>query len=298
MLQQTRAATVAPYFARWTDRFPDVGALARAREEEVLAAWEGLGYYRRARALHRAARYVVQELAGRLPGDEGGWRALPGVGPYTAAAIAALAHGAATVPVDANVRRVGARLLALPAPDAGVLTDSLRRLLPRDRPGRIAEALIELGATVCTPRAPDCPSCPLRPACAAAREGDPRRYPAPRRRAAPRRLRRWALVLLQSRRVWLERRPEEGLLGGMWGFPQSDEPPQGVALERIHHLYSHLELELVPVLVEPATAPAAPVAGGTARWVAGDELAVLPLSKVDRIVLERLARAGLLACWG
>lgn len=291
MLQQTRAVTVAAYYRRWMDRFPSLEALAAADEQEVLAAWEGLGYYRRARALHRAAR----ELAARdrLPAGEEGWRTLPGVGPYTAAAVTALAYGRRTVAVDGNVRRVGARLLARPAPRDAELRVALLPLVPETAPGRGVEALIELGATVCTPHAPDCAACPLRPACAGAASGDPRRWPvAPRRSTTPTR-RRWALASLDGDRVWLERRPADGLLGGLWGLPQRDAPPPGRTLPEVRHAYSHFRLELVPVVSEASMPPADD--DREARWVGPDELADLPLSVVDRAVLGRLAEAGLLA---
>ncbi len=293
MLQQTRATTVTPYFERWMARFPDVDSLAAASEEEVLRLWEGLGYYRRARALHRAAREIVAERGGRLPEDEAGWRGLPGVGPYTAAAIAALAHGRRSVAIDGNVRRVGARLLADPAPRDERLREALAPLLPDRDPGRASEALIELGALACTPRAPDCAACPLRPACRAFLQGRPADYPAPPRRAAPPTRRRWALVVLDGSRLWLERRPAQGLLGGLWGLPQLDARPPGRALDEVRHAYSHFRLELVPVVAERATAPAAETPA--ARWVDAAELTELPLSVVDRAVLTRLAEAGLLA---
>lgn len=291
MLQQTRAVTVVPYYRRWMDRFPSLEALAAAEEQEVLAAWEGLGYYRRARALHRAARELA--ASDRLPAGEDGWRALPGVGPYTAAAVAALAYGRRTVAVDGNVRRVGARLLASPAPRDAALRVALLPLVPETAPARGVEALIELGATVCTPHAPDCAACPLRPACAGAASGEPRRWPAPARRSATPTRRRWALAALDGGRVWLERRPPDGLLGGLWGLPQRDAPPPGRALPEVRHAYSHFRLELVPVVSEGAVPR--PDDGCEARWVGSEELADLPLSVVDRAVLRRLAEAGLLA---
>jgi A/G-specific adenine glycosylase len=306
MLQQTRAATVAPYFERWLARFPDVATLAAADEEEVLRAWEGLGYYRRAHALHRAAREVMAQAQGRLPDDEEGWRALPGVGPYTAAAVAAQAHGRRTVAVDGNVRRVGARLTGSERPRDADLRAALLPLVPADRPGRAVEALIELGATVCTPRAPACDACPLRPACIAAREGAPERYPArPARKAPPTRV-RYGPVWLAGDRVWLERRPVGGLLGGLWGLPQRDARPRGRALPPVRHAYTHFRLELVPVVVEgrdeaaggePRLADAAPAGADpeAGRWVAPHELDDLPLSVVDRTALARLGDAGLLA---
>lgn len=306
MLQQTRAATVAPYYERWLQRFPDVATLAAADEREVLRAWEGLGYYRRAHALHRAAREVTTDAGGRLPDDEEGWRALPGVGPYTAAAIAAQAHGRRTVAVDGNVRRVGARVTGSERPRDADLRAALLPLVPEGRPGGAVEALIELGATVCTPRSPACDACPLRPACTAAREGAPERYPAPVVRKAPPTRVRYGPVWLEGDRVWLERRPSGGLLGGLWGLPQRDRRPAGRALAPIRHAYTHFRLELVPVVIEngdddarlESRRAAAPPTGADAeagRWVAPHELDDLPLSVVDRTALARLREAGLLA---
>lgn len=293
MLQQTRAATVVPYFERWMDRFPDVTTLATAEVDEVLRLWEGLGYYRRAHAVHAAARIVAFERDGRWPRGEAEWTALPGIGPYTASAIAALAQGHASVAVDANVRRVGARLHADPAPDDRELRRSLLALVPTDEPGRGSEALIELGATVCTPRSPSCRSCPLRPACAARHGGEPQRFPAPReRRPAPTR-RRWADVRIRDGRVHLERRVP-GLLGGLWAFPQRTRRPAGRTLEPLEQTYSHFRLHLTPVVRPGDAAPGADRAR-EAAWFDTASAADLPLSRVDRRLLERLVSEGLLA---
>ncbi len=290
MLQQTRAATVVPYFERWMARFPDVATLAAADEEAVLAAWEGLGYYRRARALHRAAR-TVAAAGGAFPGDAAGWRALPGVGPYTAAAIRALAYGERHVAVDGNVRRVGARLLADPAPRDADLAAALAPLLPTDRPERGTEALIELGATVCTPRDPACDACPLANACRARAEGDPAAYPAPKARPAVPTRRRYAAVHVDGDALWVVRRPPDGLLGGLWGLPQGDDPPAGTTLAPVRHVYSHFVLDLVPVLRDGPP-------DGDGRWADPDARAQLPFSGVDRTLVARLEADGHLASAG
>ena len=292
MLQQTRAETVVPYYERWMRAFPTVTDLAAAESQQVLAVWEGLGYYRRAHALHRAARRVAGD-GGRFPSDEAGWRSLPGVGPYTAAAVAAFALGHRTVAVDGNVRRVGARLRAEPAPVDAELRSALEPLLPATEPARATEALIELGATVCRPRAPACQACPLRRGCAAAATGDPTAFPARTSRAPVPIRRRFALVALDRDRIWLERRPEEGLLGGLWGVPQQDAPPHGRPLGEIRHRYTHFALRLVPVVSWDAPPP--PQDGREAGWTEPDDLTRLPLSKLDRKVLRHLRQAGLLA---
>jgi A/G-specific adenine glycosylase len=225
MLQQTTVATVAPYYRRFLARWPTTEALAQAPLDDVLHAWQGLGYYARARNLHRAARAVAGPLGGRFPEDEAGLARLPGIGPYTAAAIAAIAFGRRTVPIDGNVARVIARLYGLRArlPDGRAeLTARARMLLIADRPGDFAEALMDLGATVCTPRAPRCGECPWRAACRARASGDPESFPPPKKK--PARPTRHAIVFWAKDgrgRVLVRRRPERGLLGGMMEFPST-----------------------------------------------------------------------------
>ena len=177
------------------------------------------------------------------------------------------------------------------------------RLLPERDPGRTTEALIELGATVCTPTKPTCGACPLRPACAAAHAGDPEAYPAPRRRGPAPRRERWALVALDRRgRLWLERRPDDGLLAGLWGFPQLEDRPRGRTLEPIEQTYSHFRLHLTPVLVDPGVPAPEPLrpstgaeTGADAGWFGPDALPTLALSRVDRRLVRRLRDGGLLA---
>lgn len=280
MLQQTRAKVVVPYYRRWLELFPTVAALAAAPEQEVLKAWEGLGYYRRARALHRAARELLARRGGELPSSAVELRELPGVGPYTAAAVAALAFGERVVAVDGNVRRVGARLFGQAAPRDRDLAERLATSQPEARAGDFAEALIELGATVCTPRSPRCGSCPLRPECRAAASGRPERFPAPTERRPAPALARYAWVHARGGALWLRRRDESEMLGGLWGFPQRDEAPPGERLPAVRHAYTHLRLTLVPVLVDR------PPSDG--RPVPLVELGGLPLSRVDHRVLARL----------
>ena len=222
MLQQTTVAAVGPYFAKFLSLFPDVRALAEAPRERVLEAWAGLGYYSRARNLHAAAQKLA---ADGFPSDEAGWRELPGVGPYTAAAIAAIAHGQATNVVDGNVERVMARLYAVetPLPAAKAELKALAgALVGPERPGDWAQGLMDLGATVCTPRAPQCLLCPWRVSCAAFATGAPETYP--RRAAKVERPTRFGavFVLRKGDLFWLVRRADKGLLGGMAGLPTSD----------------------------------------------------------------------------
>lgn len=265
MLQQTTVATVGPYFERFMARWPTVHALAEASLGEVLQEWQGLGYYARARNLHRCARAVVNLHDGRFPDDETGLLELPGIGLYTAAAIAAIAFDRRAVVVDGNVERVVARLhcveTVLPAAKA-----ELRRLAatltPDSRPGDYAQAMMDLGALICTPTKPICPICPVRRHCRAHDTGNPAKWPnrVPRR-ARP--LRRGVLFWIERAdgSLLLRRRPEEGLLGGLMEFPStawreapwtieealSQAPCQGTwhpVAGTVSHGFTHFELEL------------------------------------------------------
>lgn len=260
MLQQTRAAAVAGYYAKFLELWPDVAALANASRADVLAAWAGLGYYARARNLHAAAARLATE---GFPTTEAGWRALPGVGPYSAAAIAAIACGQPTNPVDGNVERVMARFYAVEAQLPGAKRE-LRRLAGElaapDRAGDWAQALMDLGALVCTPRRPSCGDCPWAEDCAARAAGDPQTYPrrAPKT-ARPQRFGA-AFRITGPRGLWLVRRPDGGLLGGMPGLPTTPwrerawsraqalrHAPVAVRWEKVgavRHLFTHFALTL------------------------------------------------------
>jgi len=222
MLQQTSVAAVGPYFQKFVDLFPTIEALAAAPRDLVLGAWAGLGYYSRARNLHAAAQFLAAE---GFPETEAGWRALPGIGPYTAAAIAAIAFGAPANVVDGNVERVMARLHAvetqLPAAKAE-LRALAGELVTARRPGDWAQALMDLGATVCTPRSPACGVCPWRAHCAGFAADAPETYP--RRAANAARPERFGAVfrIEQDGALWLVRRPDNGLLGGMAGLPTTE----------------------------------------------------------------------------
>jgi len=232
LLQQTQVARGRVYFERFMAAFPTVEALAAAPIDAVLKAWEGCGYYARARNLHRAAGVMVRE---GMPTGYGEWRALPGVGPYTAAAVASLAGGEARAVNDGNVRRVLARLCGERQPTEPWVQTRADELLDPARPGAWNEAVMDLGATVCTPKAPRCPECPLSAWCAAYASGDPAAFPAPKVRAAVREVRGVALLLGDAQAAVLERR-EGTLLGGLMGLPTEvvaeDERPEA-ALERL-----------------------------------------------------------------
>lgn len=292
MLQQTTVAAVAPYFTRFLERWPNVEALAAAPKDDVLGAWAGLGYYSRARNLHAAAQ---QMAVGGVPASEAGWRELPGVGPYTAAAIAAIGFGEPTNVVDGNVERVMARLHAVetPLPRAKAELRALAAgLVTTDRPGDWAQALMDLGATVCTPRSPKCEACPWKEECAAFATGEPESYP--RRAAKLERPRRYGAVFRIERggEFWLVRRPDKGLLGGMAALPTTEwrdkKWPRAEALKHapaagdwkkagaVEHVFTHFALTL-----DVYSAESAPPNDGW--W--GDESA-LPS------VFKKAARAG------
>ena len=254
MLQQTRVETVRKYYDAWLQRFPTLAALADADEDEVLKAWEGLGYYRRARNLHRAAR-VVREMPGSaLPSTAEALRGLPGVGEYTSGAIASIAFGEPVAAVDGNVRRVLSRLHDVAEPTPRWLRETAARWVDERRPGDWNQALMELGATFCTPRSPSCSSCPLSRWCAARAAGTTRERPATTsKRQVP--TASLALVVLHANgRVLVEKRPDEGLLAGMWAFPERRLPagaegaPRTEAIEVATELAIELATDVATVI--------------------------------------------------
>ena len=296
MLQQTQVASARPYFEKFIARWPSFAALAAADEAELMAAWAGLGYYARARNLLACAREVA--ALGALPEEEAALRALPGIGGYTAAAIRAIAFGRRAVAVDANVERVVARLFALAEPLPGAkpsihaLADSIT---PKTRAGDFAQAMMDLGATICTARAPRCLACPLRSECAGFAGGDPRAFPVKAAKAA--RPQRYGTMFWAERdgRVLLVRRPAKGLLGGMRALPTgpwSDSPPglEGAPADADWHLlgatvahgFTHFRLECALAV---ATIGAQEAAEGEWWPVAEIEAAGLPT------VFARAARA-------
>lgn len=303
MLQQTTVAAVMFYFDRFLARWPDVAALAAAPLDAVLAEWQGLGYYARARNLKRCAETVARDLGGRFPDSAEGLRRLPGIGPYTAAAIAAIAHDEAATVVDGNVERVIARLFAVSDPLPGSkpqLRALAATLTPAARAGDYAQAMMDLGATICTPRNPRCDACPVASSCAALRADIAARLPA-RMRKAPRPVRRAVAWLAFDRNgaVLLRRRPEQGLLGGMWEVPSSDwttdgafDAPPPVAARwhvagTVAHVFTHFRLELE---VRRATLAAAACKrfGPQAKWVVPGDLARHALPSV----MKKVMRAG------
>jgi A/G-specific adenine glycosylase len=312
MLQQTTAATVGARFPSFLARFPSVHALAAAEEAEVLHAWQGLGYYRRARALHACARAVVEQYGGRVPSEAAAVRGLPGIGPYTASAIRAIVHGAPDVPVDGNVLRVMARLhrVETPLPDAvAQLRDLAGRLACRRRPGDLAQALMDLGATVCRPRRPACLVCPWRQACRARAAGVAEQLP--RRAPKPERPLRRGLAFLLARAdgaILFRRRPQGGLLGGLHELPSSPWQEGPLEIDRalghapartdwrvhptpIRHGFTHFLLELT--LAEAALDTGAAVDSPDAVWCAPAELGALALPTVMKKLLSVAAIGAL-----
>lgn len=226
MAQQTRVETASPYHRRFMDRFPDVWTLAEAEEDEVLGLWEGLGYYARARNLRRAARRVVAQYGGRIPRAVSELRTLPGVGPYTAGAVASVAFGLPEPAVDGNARRVLSRLGDLETASPPELDRAARALIGAipERPGDVNQALMDLGSAICTPRRPRCGACPLSSRCLALRRGTIGERPPRKSRArSPERIEA-AAVVRRGGRVLVLRRPSDGLLGGLWDFPSVGLP--------------------------------------------------------------------------
>jgi len=307
MLQQTTVATVGPYFADFLARWPTVEALAAAPLDSVLTAWAGLGYYARARNLHRCAQVVAADLGGVFPDSEEELRKLPGVGPYTAAAIAAIAFGRHAVVVDGNVERVVARLFQVETPLPAAKTE-LRRLAgsltPDERAGDFAQAMMDLGATVCLPRGPKCLLCPLEPDCAAKAAGVAQELPRRQPKAA-KPTRRAVAFWLQGPggELLLRRRPEKGLLGGMMEVPSTDwraAPWDDAEAERaaplaaawrelpgmVRHTFTHFHFEVTVWAAQADKRQAGTRKDLDGRWVALDGLADEALPTVMRKIID------------
>jgi A/G-specific adenine glycosylase len=307
MLQQTQVDTVIPYYQRWLARFPNIRALAAAPLNDVLAIWEGLGYYSRARNLHRAAQRVAADLGGMLPQTVAGLLDLPGIGPYTAGAIASIAFGVDAPALDGNVKRVLARVFDIqsdvksPA-GARALWALAAGLVPHGRAGDYNQALMDLGATVCTPRAPGCDTCPLRELCMARRLGVQLQRPVmPACRPRPERVYA-AAVVTKAGRVLLGQRPADELLGGLWAFPAAECPISsdmggglrhalregwgievnvGAQVQILFHGFTHFKLILHVFDCDWLAGRVKPGAGPR-RWVRLADLDSYPMGKTDR----------------
>jgi A/G-specific adenine glycosylase len=311
MLQQTGVKTVGPYFEKFVARWPDVAALGSASLDDVLRMWAGLGYYSRARNLHACAVAVLRDHGGFFPDTEEGLRALPGIGPYTAAAIAAIAFDRRTMPVDGNIERVVSRLFIVedPLPQAKPLIQQLATTLlgpagagdGKSRAGDSAQALMDLGSSICTPKKPACALCPLDDDCAARLRGDQESFPrkAPKKSGALRK--GAAFVVTRGEELLVRTRPEKGLLGGMTEVPTSDwlaDQETKAALKQapelrgathwhrkagvVTHVFTHFPLELV---VYTATVPPRTRAPDGMRWVPVATLADEALPNIMRKVI-------------
>lgn len=312
LLQRTRVATGRPYYERFLERFPTIESLAAAPEEDVLRVWEGLGYYRRARNLHAAAHSIVRDHGGRIPADSATLATLPGIGPYTAGAVASIAFGERVPAVDGNVTRVVSRVFRVgddvttPGGRARI-QGIVRELVPVDRPGPFNQAMMELGATLCLPRRPRCPSCPVRDICLAHRAGLESGLPRMPARRAPKTV-AVAFAHIRSRgRVLLVRREPEAVLGGLWSLPGGELPSEastheglrslvvsqtglavhvGHELARVAHTFSHRRWSGAVL----ACVPRGRVRRSCdIRWATLEQALRLPLVPFHRRVLEDLA---------
>jgi A/G-specific adenine glycosylase len=311
MLQQTRVETVIPYFERWLTKFPNIAALAAADEQDVLNLWEGLGYYSRARNLHKAAKVVVAEYGGKLPKTANTLQKLPGIGRYTAAAVASMAFGRDAAALDGNIRRVYARIFNVDMPLGSTEAEKLfwdlaEQHLPRGEAGDYNQSLMDLGATICTPRNPNCDACPVQMHCEAYQLDIQDMRPVPKaKKEVPHHI-QVAAVIVQEGRVLLAQRPSEGLLGGMWEFPNGrvdGNPVEGLAesiygayqlkvkgvtlLGEVRHAYTHFKVTEYAFLAELIQSSDAE----NLRWVGLDELEDYPMGKIDRQIAKKLEKS-------
>jgi A/G-specific adenine glycosylase len=318
MLQQTRVETVIPYFEKWMRLFPDVRSLAGASEHEVLNAWEGLGYYSRARNLHKAAKMVVDQYHGEIPRDLDELRKLPGVGRYTLGAIASIAFGMDVSALDGNIKRVYSRIFDIKEPvdsSAGekLLWGLADKHLPKGHAGDYNQALMDLGATICVPRNPRCLICPVMKLCQARQNGTQDQRPVIKPKKDVPHYTNVAGVIIQKKKVLLAQRPSEGLLGGMWEFPNarvSGDPlaelpgalkaeyqlrlqvqrergaGQVEAMGIVQHGYSHFS---VTVHIFPCKLMSMPK-GTNLKWVPLKDLDEFPMGKIDRQIANLIAK--------
>jgi len=311
MLQQTRVDQARPYYERFVEAFPTVESLAAANLDTVLRKWEGLGYYARARNLHKTAKALVTDYGGAVPADYEALRKLPGIGPYTAGAIASIAFGLPHPAIDGNARRVLSRYFTLESAKPSVLQSLAAQLLDPDRCGDFNQAVMELGATVCTPVRPKCDICPLESLCAARAEGEPERYPAKKsKRPVPHFDIATGVVLNDAGRLLIQRRAEEALLGGLWELPggkrKSEETLEeachrelkeelGITvsvdglLKSVKHAYTHFRITLYAFRCTITDGTPQSTAGLPVRWVALNELHQYAFPRANRHILDALA---------
>jgi A/G-specific adenine glycosylase len=325
MLQQTRVETVIPYYEQFLARFPTLRDLAAAPLEEVLKAWEGLGYYARARHLHAAACRLMEERGGEFPRTLAEWRRLPGVGPYMAAAILSIAFGQDIVALDGNAIRVLARLFSFdqdPRRASGwrQLQQRAQRLLPAGRAGSFNQALMDLGATLCTPKSPRCSECPLQAFCAAYAQGNPGAFPVRAPRRALPHYDVTAGVIEVDGQVLIAQRPLQGMLGGLWEFPGGKAEPGesledclrrelreelGIEVEvreplmTLRHAYTHMRITLHVFRCRIRSGAPQPIGCADVRWVPIAELDHYAFPRTDQRIVEWLRQEApsLLTRW-
>lgn len=315
MLQQTRVEAVIPYFERWVERFPSLAALANAPLQSVLVMWEGLGYYSRARNLHRAAHIVMTELNGQIPGDPVELARLPGIGRYTAGAIASIAFGIDAPALDGNIRRVLARVFDVSEParsSAGEkrLWELAQAYLPAGKAGAYNQAMMDLGALVCTPRSPVCSNCPLAEICLANRKGLQKQRPVQTPRLRTPHYTVTAAVICREGKLLIAQRPADGLLGGLWEFPGGKLQPGeslvdclkreiceelGSEIEVRHllgsyrHAYTHFKVTLHAFHCRLTNGDLPrPIEAQALRWVNLEGLHDFPMGKIDRQIARDL----------
>ena len=309
MLQQTQVEAVLPYYQRWMERFPSIESLAVAKEQDVLKAWEGLGYYSRARNAHKAAHILVENFSGRLPDDPQALLTLPGIGRYTANAIASIAFNQPVPVVDGNVARVLGRVFKIDAPARSPASDQMlwsfaEKALPADSPRSFNEGLMELGALICRPRSPKCPECPLETLCLAHATSQEEIYPrkAPKK---PRPVKSGVMILARNgEKILVRKRPQKGLWGGLWEFPWL-ETNRGESMALVSarlldslgllkeggiqpagtltHVLTHFELTLD--LHSLRIKGVFPAINGH-RWVSAEALRRLPMARLSRKAME------------
>lgn len=316
MLQQTRVEAVIPYFERWMRRFPNIQALANASQQDILSYWEGLGYYSRARNLHRASQIVVQQYEGKLPEDLQLLRKLPGIGRYTAAAIASIAFGQDEPTLDGNIRRVMARLFDVEIPARSAQGEKLlwnlaKQYLPAGQASQYNQALMDLGASICAPQKPQCKQCPVVGYCQAYAHGVQEERPVLAKRAAIPHYTVAAAIIHRSGNVLIAQRPQNGLLGGLWEFPggktqDGEDLPAclsreireelGAAIQVeaafgvYKHAYTHFRVTLHAFFCTLLGGEPRPIEASAIRWVRPPELSTFPMGKIDRQIASGLLK--------
>lgn len=314
MLQQTRVEVVIPYFKRWMDRFPSIEELAAASEQEVLFLWEGLGYYNRARNIHKAAKIVMEEYGGEIPCEPAKLRKLPGIGRYSVGAIASIAFGQDMATLDANLRRIFARVFNVDQPaDSPSGEEILWRLaeqhLPKGQAGDYNQALMDLGAIICLAKNPRCLLCPLKELCQAYLLGTQALRPVLKPKSAVPHYTVTAAIIWREGEVLLAKRPSKGLLGGMWEFPggkvEKDETLQAGLMREIReelgaeirvgdligiyqHAYTHFRITLHAFQCEVTSGKLIPIEAAALAWIHPAELKAYPMGKVDRQIARKL----------